>query len=162
MSVLLQEKNAPMLRMRNMNSAKPLPKVNVLISSCQITVIIPVPTFLFSMNGVNVIFKVIRLPSGHEMDDYFVIENKDVSLIVAVDDENNVLLKEEYRYPIDENLIELPGGTLNKGEDLLEAAKRKLLEETGYVAAQWELLARNYDYPTKGTCCVYLYLAKNI
>ncbi|MBQ8813943.1 MAG: NUDIX hydrolase [Lachnospiraceae bacterium] len=96
------------------------------------------------------------------MDDYFVIENKDVSLIVAVDDENNVLLKEEYRYPIDENLIELPGGTLNKGEDPLEAAKRELLEETGYVAAQWELLARNYDYPTKGTCCVYLYLAKNI
>ena len=80
----------------------------------------------------------------------------DVALIVAVDSENNIILKEEYRYPINEALIELPGGTLQEDEDPIQAAKRELKEETGYVSDEWQLLACNYDYPTKDYHTMYI------
>ena len=105
----------------------------------------------------------VELPNGHIMDDYFIIEKKDVALIAALDSENKILLKEEYRYPIDDNLIELPGGTLEDGEtDPLISAERELLEETGYASDEWELLACNYDYPAKEANRVYIFCARNV
>lgn len=105
----------------------------------------------------------IKLPNGAIIDDYFVIEKKNVSLIVVIDEEKRIIIKDEYRYPIDKHLIELPGGTFDFGEtDSLEVAKRELLEETGYLADKWELLSVNYDYPTKDVNQVNIYLAKNI
>ena len=48
--------------------------------------------------------------------------------------EKRIIIKDEYRYPIDKHLIELPGGTFDLGEkDPLAVAKRELLEETGYI-----------------------------
>lgn len=104
----------------------------------------------------------VRLPCGAECDDYFIIERNNVALIVAIDEDQNIILKEEYRYPIDKTLIEIPGGTFEPGEnDGLDVAKRELLEETGYESSEWELLFTNYDYPTKDVNTVSIYLAKN-
>lgn len=105
----------------------------------------------------------VKLPNGFIMEDYYIVEKKNVSLILAIDEETNIILKEEYRYPIDKDLIELPGGTFEIDEtNPLEVAKRELLEETGYVAKEWELLFVNYDYPTKDINQVNIYLAKEI
>lgn len=105
----------------------------------------------------------VKLPNGVIIDDYFVIEKKNVSLIVAIDENRNLIVKDEYRYPIDRHLIELPGGTFDLGEtDPLGVAKRELLEETGYSSDEWELLFSNYDYPTKDVNQVHIFLAKNV
>ncbi len=105
----------------------------------------------------------VELSNGIVLDDYFIVEKNNVSLIVAIDENQNVILKKEYRYPIDRDLIELPGGTFELNEtDPLSVAKRELLEETGYQAEEWELLCTNYDYPTKDVNQVNIYLAKNI
>ena len=104
----------------------------------------------------------IELSNGVRIDDYYVFEKKSAAIIIAMDQDNNVIIKTEYRYPIDQFLYELPGGTIEDGEDPLETAKRELLEETGYIAEDWKLLAENYDYPTKDMNCVYIFLAKNI
>ena len=58
----------------------------------------------------------VKLPTGDIIDDFFVIERKNVSLIVAMDEEKRIIIKDEYRYPIDKHLIELPGGTFDLGE----------------------------------------------
>ena len=55
----------------------------------------------------------VKLPTGDIIDDFFVIERKNVSLIVAIDEEKRIIIKDEYRYPIDKHLIELPGGTFD-------------------------------------------------
>lgn len=105
----------------------------------------------------------VKLPNGLVIDDFFVIEKNNVSLIVAIDEEKRIIIKDEYRYHIDKHLIELPGGTFDLGEaDPLGVAKRELLEETGYSSDEWELLFSNYDYPTKDVNQVNVYLAKNI
>ena len=105
----------------------------------------------------------VKLPNGTIMDDYFVIEKKNVALIVAMDKDKRVILKKEYRYAIDKELIEIPGGTYdNDSDNPQDVARRELLEETGYKSDDWECLGTLFDYPTKDTNTISLYLAKNI
>lgn len=62
-------------------------------------------------------------------------------VIMAVDDttsEPRVLLARQYRYAADQYLWELPAGRIDDGEPALEAAKRELVEETGYSASKWK------------------------
>jgi 8-oxo-dGTP pyrophosphatase MutT (NUDIX family) len=96
------------------------------------------------------------------IDDYYVTENNDVVLVFPVLEKEYVMLKKEYRYPLDKITLELPGGTFDeKSEEPLTAAKRELLEETGLSSDSWINFGEFYDYPTKDTHKMYLFLADN-
>lgn len=58
-----------------------------------------------------------------------------------------VLLERQYRYAADGYLWELPAGRIDKGEKPLPAAKRELLEETGYTAQHWKQILKFYASP---------------
>src|SRR5690349_18152236 len=62
------------------------------------------------------------------------------AVMMAVDDRKRVLLVRQYRLPAEKYLWELPAGKLDDGETPLEAAKRELIEETGYRARKWKKL----------------------
>ena len=83
-------------------------------------------------------------------------------VIVALTNNNKILLVKQYRYPIQSVNLELPAGKLEIGEDPDFAAKRELEEETGYIANNWKSLG--YINTTPGICTekLYLYLAKNL
>ena len=51
---------------------------------------------------------------------------------MAITEDNQVILIKQYRYPLNEILIEVPGGFIDAGEEPLKAVERELLEETGY------------------------------
>lgn len=71
-------------------------------------------------------------------------------VVLAVDEslaEPRVLLVRQYRYAAKQYLWELPAGRIDPGEDALEAAKRELIEETGYSAAAWQKALWFYSSP---------------
>jgi ADP-ribose pyrophosphatase len=73
-----------------------------------------------------------RLPSGLEREFEIKLE-VDTAVVVALTDAGDVVLVREFRPGLEAELLELPGGGVDAGEDPLEAARRELLEETGYA-----------------------------
>jgi ADP-ribose pyrophosphatase len=85
-----------------------------------------------------------------------IVEHNGGVVIACEPEPNHIILIKQYRYPIDEELIELPAGRIERGEPPLPAAQRELIEETGYQARKWQELARMYSAP--GFCNELLYL----
>ncbi|MBN1853197.1 MAG: NUDIX hydrolase [Pirellulales bacterium] len=84
--------------------------------------------------------------------------------IIAVTDDHCVVLVEQFRPPIGRSIVELPAGLAGdipgtERETLVEAAKRELLEETGYTASQWTELLHGYTSPGLTDESVVLFLA---
>lgn len=74
---------------------------------------------------------------------YGVVHFKNQAIgIVALDDEMNIYLVGQYRFPLKQFSWEIPEGGGPLGESPLDAAKRELLEETGLVASHWEVISR--------------------
>ncbi len=101
----------------------------------------------------------VQLPDGSILDDYFVSVRRNVVIIFALTSDDTVLMVRQYKHGAQKILLELPGGYVNDGESPEDAARRELLEETGYRAEHWQLLARVYNDPTKDTNTIHLFLA---
>jgi ADP-ribose pyrophosphatase len=86
-------------------------------------------------------------------------------VILAVEEgvsDPRVLLERQYRYAARQMLWELPAGRIDKGENDLHAAKRELLEETGYTAKRWRRILRFYASPGFLAEAMNLYLARGL
>ncbi|PZR76858.1 MAG: NUDIX hydrolase [Chthoniobacterales bacterium] len=103
----------------------------------------------------------IELPDGRIAEPYFRIDLRAFTVIAALTAEHEIIVGRQYRHGIERITLLLPGGLLEEGEDALEAAKRELLEETGYVADRWESLGR--FVPNSNYRCgeVHLFLARD-
>jgi ADP-ribose pyrophosphatase len=82
---------------------------------------------------------VVRLPDGSQGTREY-IRHPGAVAIVPLFEDGRVLLERQFRYPHGREFIEIPAGKLEPGEPHLETAKRELLEETGYAAAEWKSL----------------------
>ena len=82
--------------------------------------------------------------------------------IIPVTKDNKILMVRQYRYPMEEELLEIPAGKLDEGEDPFECAVRELSEETGCTAGRFVDLGATY--PSPGFCkeVLYLYLALDL
>lgn len=104
----------------------------------------------------------VELPSGHIMDDYSVVDLPDGVLVVATDEHENVLVMDEYKYAVNDVLMTFVAGGIDGSESVLEAARRELIEETGYDTEELELLAKLDVYPSKITHQSNIVRARNI
>lgn len=76
--------------------------------------------------------------------------------------DQRLLLIRNRRYTIEQTLVELPAGTLEKGEDPINCAGRELMEETGYIAGRLKALGSFYSSPGIMTEKMYVYAAYDL
>lgn len=76
--------------------------------------------------------------------------------------ETKILLERQYRHAAGQFLWELPAGRIDKGENELKAAKRELLEETGYVARRWKRILKFWASPGFVAETMSLFLAQDL
>lgn len=76
-----------------------------------------------------------------------VVRHRGSAVMMAVDEKKRVLLVQQYRLPALKKLWELPAGKVDEGETVLQAAKRELVEETGYRAKTWKKLTSFFPSP---------------
>jgi ADP-ribose pyrophosphatase len=96
-----------------------------------------------------------------------VIRHTGSVVILAVDTETNpndpgILLIRQYRHAAGKLLLELPAGRIEKGEKLIPAGKRELIEETGYRAKKWSVHAKYYASPGFLTETMTILLAEGL
>lgn len=98
-------------------------------------------------------------PAGKIVDPYFVVELPVSVCALAITENNEVILVEQYRHPIGQSILEIPGGFIDGGEDPQQAIARELLEETGYSFDEYILLGKTAANPGVLNNFTYLFLA---
>lgn len=94
-----------------------------------------------------------------------VVRHSGSVVVLAVDESSSgprVLLEKQYRHAAGRFLLELPAGRIDEGENELKAAKRELLEETGYSARSWKRILRFWASPGFVAEAMSLYLARDL
>jgi ADP-ribose pyrophosphatase len=103
----------------------------------------------------------MRLPDGRTHD-FELVEHNDSVSILPVDGEGNMLFVRQYRLGAQDDLLELPAGVLEKGEDSLEGADREVREETGMAAHKLVPIGQAYLAPGYSTELMYFFLATDL
>ena len=99
---------------------------------------------LLDTKWVKVRKDAVELPNGQHIDDFYAITINEAAAIVALDDYGNIILKKEYRYCFGRDLIEIPAGGFERGEEGLEV---------------WQFIGRTVESSAKLTNYMHIYFA---
>lgn len=103
----------------------------------------------------------VELPNG-KTGQREVVTHPGAVAIAAVTHKGELVLVRQYRKPVEKELLEIPAGKLDPGEDPLVCAQRELKEETGYQAGRWELISRYFTSPGFSNEVMYFYRATEL
>lgn len=95
--------------------------------------------YLFRRPWLTARKDVYELPNGEINDEYYIIEYPTWVNVIAITEEGKFVMVEQYRPGLDGIFIELCAGVAEEGEEPMEAARRELLEETGFGGGEWKL-----------------------
>jgi ADP-ribose pyrophosphatase len=116
---------------------------------------------IYKGRALNLRVDSVELPDGSKTK-RTIVEHPDCIAVVALDNEQNILLVRQFRKTIEKELLEIPAGGIDPGEDAETAVKREMQEETGYLPQK--LVKLGGFYSTPGYCTEYLhaYLATDL
>ena len=91
-----------------------------------------------------------------------VVEHGSAVAMLARDEEGRFLFVRQFRYPLGSDLLEIPAGLMEAGEDPLESAARELREETGYRANTWTAMTPIWTTPGFSDEKIHLFFAEDL
>ena len=104
----------------------------------------------------------VELPTGAIIDEYYVLEYPDWVNTIAITKEGEFVFVRQYRYAIGKTVNELCAGVVEKDEDPMDAAKRELMEETGFGGGKWQKWMTISANPSTHTNLTHCYLAMDV
>ena len=100
----------------------------------------------------------LEMPNGNIKDEYYVLEYPTWVNMVAITEDNQVIFVKQYRHGAGQIMVELPAGVVEENEDPEIAARRELLEETGYAFDDISYVCELYANPATSGNLTYTYL----
>lgn len=116
-------------------------------------------TYTYSDEWLRLRSDTVRLPNGTVLAPFHTLEVPDSVNVVAITERQSVVLIEQYRHSVNRVSVEIPAGNINLGETPFEAAKRELLEETGFADGEWRELGVIFPFSSRLSCVVHGFLA---
>ncbi|WP_160721486.1 NUDIX hydrolase [Bacillus sp. USDA818B3_A] len=116
---------------------------------------------IFSGKIISLHLQDVELPNGKQSKRE-IVKHPGAVAVIAVTDENKVVMVEQYRKALERTIVEIPAGKLEKDEEPEICARRELEEETGYVCSSLELVTSFYTSPGFADEIVHVYLAKGL
>ncbi len=104
-------------------------------------------------------FDKVRNPKNGANLEITMLTGNDSVNVFAITKEKKVVLIDQYRFGIESYILELPGGIVDDGEDHQQAAKRELIEETGYTAKEWHYVGCVASNPVFMDSFIHHYVA---
>lgn len=104
----------------------------------------------------------VELPSGKQIPTWFTLEFPNWISVIAITKDGKFVMEDQYRHGIGETRYEIVAGVIDPGETPLEAAKRELLEETGFGGGEWELFMTLSPNTSNHNNVSYTFLATNV
>ncbi|MFT7590036.1 MAG: ADP-ribose pyrophosphatase [Limisphaerales bacterium] len=117
--------------------------------------------FIYNNSWIKIEEHQVVNPAGGD-GIYGVVHYHNLALAIIPFDGTHTWLVGQYRYPLEEYNWEIPAGGGPFGEDILEAAKRELLEETGITASSWKVIQKMQISNSTGDEIGYIYLAETL
>ncbi len=118
--------------------------------------------YLFERPWLTVRRDRVRLPDGRVNPEFYVLEYPDWVNVIAITGEGKFVLVRQYRHGLGETRYELCAGVAEKGETPEAAARRELLEETGYSGGTWELLTVISGNASTTNNLTYCFVARGV
>lgn len=104
----------------------------------------------------------VELPNGVVHPEYYVLEYPTWVNIIAIMADGRFVMVEQYRHGLGDVFTELVAGVAEKGEEPLQAARRELLEETGFGGGEWQLYTVLSANPGSMNNLTYTFLATGV
>lgn len=116
---------------------------------------------LFEGKIIELALDQVALPNGGTAERELIFHNGGVG-IIAITEEDKLLLVKQFRKPLERVILEIPAGKIDPGEDPAETAYRELEEETGYTSEQLDFVAAMYLSPGFANEKLHLYYTNQL
>jgi 8-oxo-dGTP pyrophosphatase MutT (NUDIX family) len=118
--------------------------------------------YIYKSRWLTVRKDAVRTDKGIDIDDFYVLEYPTWVNVIAITQEGKFVIEQQYRHGIQQQVFELCAGVCETNEKPIDAAKRELLEETGFGGGTWSLMGRYAPNPNSMSNWCYSFLAEGV